>query len=411
MKLNELDLSSAFGNYGAAALKGGWDSLRGKGTGNLSTKDRMAKDGFIKDFVGRASANIQSAIEGGLVTAEPTPQPVAPDPVTGPTVAAPAPAAPVQAAPAATTPQAAPAATTPQASAAPASPAAGSNAFGQMARQLGGSGTSSTGGQTTASATGVKHTANPNNPNQPKPAVAPAPATPAPAAAPVADRAGAKSRAMSQQRRFNKGSAIQENYDILNQIFESIMEAGEQTTPSISPYLQKMFIQYMKGVDTSSQSARIKTLCDAVEQSYAKDGGQAALTQLANLGFALSYSNKGKDATAAPTGTSTGMGGSFVQGLTGQTPPADATGATPPEDATGATPPGDAATPPGATPPGATPPAAAKAPVDIEKIKKSYWNLDPAERAKLRTDLQAIPAAPAAPAMNEHRRRKTRYAN
>lgn len=42
---------------------------------------------------------------------------------------------------------------------------AGAGAFGQMANQLGNTGASSTGGQTQGTATGLKHTANPNNPN------------------------------------------------------------------------------------------------------------------------------------------------------------------------------------------------------------------------------------------------------
>jgi hypothetical protein len=41
----------------------------------------------------------------------------------------------------------------------------GAGAFGQMANQLGNTGQSSTGGQTQGTATGLKHTANPNNPN------------------------------------------------------------------------------------------------------------------------------------------------------------------------------------------------------------------------------------------------------
>lgn len=69
-----------------------------------------------------------------------------------------------------------------------ANPAAGgAGAMGQMANQLANTGTSSTGGQMQGTATGVKHTANPNNPNaqQAAPAadaqVAPADQTAAPA--------------------------------------------------------------------------------------------------------------------------------------------------------------------------------------------------------------------------------------
>ena len=47
-------------------------------------------------------------------------------------------------------------------------PAAGAGAFGQIATQLTTSGASSTGGQTQATPTGLTHTANPNNPNQPQ---------------------------------------------------------------------------------------------------------------------------------------------------------------------------------------------------------------------------------------------------
>ena len=59
-------------------------------------------------------------------------------------------------------------------------PSPGAGAFGQMASQLGDTGATSTGGQSQATPTGVKHTASPNNPNQPK-ATATATATPEPA--------------------------------------------------------------------------------------------------------------------------------------------------------------------------------------------------------------------------------------
>ena len=62
----------------------------------------------------------------------------------------------------------------------PATPNPGASAFGQMTNQLANTGTSSTGGQTQGTATGLTHTANPTNPNQPPASAAPA-ANPAPA--------------------------------------------------------------------------------------------------------------------------------------------------------------------------------------------------------------------------------------
>ena len=76
-KLNELDLSSIFGDHGSAAIKTGLGSLGGKNV--LSTTDQMAKDDFIKKFNSRAASGLQSAINSGLVdmAAQGSPQPVA----------------------------------------------------------------------------------------------------------------------------------------------------------------------------------------------------------------------------------------------------------------------------------------------------------------------------------------------
>jgi hypothetical protein len=62
----------------------------------------------------------------------------------------------------------------------PATPTPGAGVFSQMTNQLANTGTSSTGGQTQGTATGLTHTANPTNPNQPPASTAPA-ANPAPA--------------------------------------------------------------------------------------------------------------------------------------------------------------------------------------------------------------------------------------
>jgi hypothetical protein len=68
VKLNELNLSQAvLGDFGTAALKQAGNRLVGNTEGNLSVKDKMAKEKFIADFVGRANTNLTSAIQSGLV--------------------------------------------------------------------------------------------------------------------------------------------------------------------------------------------------------------------------------------------------------------------------------------------------------------------------------------------------------
>jgi len=67
VKLNELNLSHVLGDYGAAAVKQVGNRITGKAEGNLSVQDKIAKDKFISDFIGRASTNLNSAIQSGLV--------------------------------------------------------------------------------------------------------------------------------------------------------------------------------------------------------------------------------------------------------------------------------------------------------------------------------------------------------
>ncbi len=67
MKLNELNLSNVIGDYGAAAVKQVGNRIAGNAEGNLSVQDKIAKEKFISDFIGRASTNLNSAIQSGLV--------------------------------------------------------------------------------------------------------------------------------------------------------------------------------------------------------------------------------------------------------------------------------------------------------------------------------------------------------
>ena len=65
VKIDEVDTSSLFGNYGSAAIRTGAKSLFGKST--LSTQDQIAKDQFVKSFMSKAAIGLQDAIRSGWV--------------------------------------------------------------------------------------------------------------------------------------------------------------------------------------------------------------------------------------------------------------------------------------------------------------------------------------------------------
>lgn len=143
------------------------------------------------------------------------------------------------------------------------------------------------------------------------PQAAPAKATPAPAAAPAPSSAPAQPRqtvaqkAQAQLQRqaamrqkgnapFKKPVREDEIYDKLNFIFESIL--NEQDTYTIKDYLKTVWYpQFMKGVDYGANQAKIDQLLQQVENTYTKDRGRAALTQLAQLSFAISPRRKQQD--------------------------------------------------------------------------------------------------------------------
>ena len=84
-------------------------------------------------------------------------------------------------------------------------------------------------------------------------------------------------------------------YDRLNQVFEKILNEAvaapdeDTSTYGIEQYLKDVwFPNYMKGVDTTANTQKIDQIVKQVADSYPKDGGRAALTQLANLSFAIS---------------------------------------------------------------------------------------------------------------------------
>lgn len=250
--LNELDLSSFIGSRGAAAVKSGVSSLMGRpGT---STAAYMAQDKFMKDFMSNLSLALDSAVKGKTVSLSPTATPGQP--------ASPAtPAAPAAGQPAAPTAPAAPSAARPgQPAARPAArPTAqttptkattpGAGAFGQMASQLS-STKSSTGGTTTQTPTGVKHTANPKNPNL--------------------------------------------------KVKEAISLIEQQ---SVSDFVQAYTNKYLKGTKGLSNLApQIKKHADAIQAAYAKGPSKITdpLKNLANLVYSATATAEPDDTTAQP---------------------------------------------------------------------------------------------------------------
>ena len=304
MKLNELNLNQVFGDFGAAAIKQAGNRIASNTEGNLSVKDKMAKDKFIADFIGRANTNLTSAIESGLVNpnikanpagdAETPPQqdstpnssptgnqqpsaPKTPEQIRKEKLAAAGQVAQQQMA---TNPG-------PTAPAAPKSPeqirqekqtAATQAAQGQMAAN-------------TASAQQAKMT-----PQQ----VAALKGKLKAGTTPTSGQSGFKDYVGGSGERMTGVDASkapvfkkiqrESRYAKLDCILESIINIDEaQEAQSISEYLQNMFNQYL-GIPITDPKAKaqIKTLADQAQASYPniKD----SLAKLANLGFAISYS-------------------------------------------------------------------------------------------------------------------------
>lgn len=76
-------------------------------------------------------------------------------------------------------------------------------------------------------------------------------------------------------------------YVKLNHIFESIVEAADGVQ-SITEYMIEWFDQYMQGVNWRAKQAVVLPAINAIEQTYSKDGGKAAMQKLARLAFSLS---------------------------------------------------------------------------------------------------------------------------
>ena len=110
------------------------------------------------------------------------------------------------------------------------------------------------------------------------------------------------------------GGANESKYNKFNYIIESIInidEAGPntQTQPSdkqsISQYVQRTFMDYMKGVPINDPRTlqQLKTLADAVQTTYSKDKGKEAFTKLADLAWAVSQSPEAPVSKTASAGS------------------------------------------------------------------------------------------------------------
>jgi len=66
-QINELDLSSFIGDYGAAGVRSGLSSLAGRASGEMDVATRMAYDKYVKDFVGKTAGEINREVQSGAI--------------------------------------------------------------------------------------------------------------------------------------------------------------------------------------------------------------------------------------------------------------------------------------------------------------------------------------------------------
>lgn len=324
-EINEIDMSNVLGSFGAAALQQTGNRLTGSGEGQLSVKDRMAKNTFISDFVGRATTNLASAIQSGLVdpSAANNNQPIATatTPAAGASVPGETPeqkrlrlqkaaqqnidktAMPFSK----VSPTAAP---TPDSIRQQKQATAAANAQQQMTpfNKL-------PSNQQSIAANNVRKNqqavagSNAQKQMAPFSKVSPAPAV----------WKNNRNPSLPAQRR----PTMKENeFFKLNTVFESIVnidEAESASAQTISQYVKNMVTKYLKGVNISSPEVQkqINTLANDVQSTYKQDKGKAALTKLANLGYSISYADAETSATnKAPANNMSAMD-AFRAGMSG----------------------------------------------------------------------------------------------
>lgn len=93
------------------------------------------------------------------------------------------------------------------------------------------------------------------------------------------------------QKKYTGPTGIDEStYHHLNALFEIILETvmPQSNTYSVKDYLKTVWLPgYLKGVNWKSNEQKIDQMLQQVQDTYAKDGGRAALNNLASLSFAI----------------------------------------------------------------------------------------------------------------------------
>lgn len=283
MKLTDITLNEGrmFGDYGSAVMQNLSNKLAGSGEGSMSTLDKMTKNQYINNFVGLASTNLESAIESTRVDPNATAQPAAQQSASA------GPGAPAQTAP-----------QSPEEIRKAKQAAAAKVAQGQMAANPVPQKPVAPVQQTPAQIRQQKQATAAASAQQQMAPVSKLPANqPAVQAQNIRQKkqAAATTAANQQAAPFSKvqpAPAVWKNNRkpgraaTVRPMAESvIMEAGM----TISDFMQQFVKKQLQGLDVGSEQAKIKELCDNIQATYSKDGGKAAITQLANLAFSLEH--------------------------------------------------------------------------------------------------------------------------
>ena len=328
-QLRELDMSQMFGDYGAAALQQTGSRLNPfnkTGSDQLSVQDKMAKNIFISNMIGRASADLDSAIKGGLVDpklktnqASTTQTSTATPSTTNTTQQPPAGETPEQkrirlqkaaqqdidktATPVSKLP-----ANQPEVQASNIRQAkqkdAAATAQSQMAQF-----SKLPDNQANIQAGNIRQAKQQTAGANAQAQMSPVSKLPADQTAIQAANIRKAKQAAAQANLFKEST-----YAKLDYILESVININEAVASkqSISDFIQRFFKKYLKVQTIPSQiQSQVTSLANEIQNTYPKN--KDALTKLANLGYAFSYSDQDEEtATAGATQPATS---SFAAGI------------------------------------------------------------------------------------------------
>lgn len=270
MKLTELGLSDVIGDVRAAQLKQGAGRLMGTPGSEMSTKDRMVKDNFIKNFVGRAVHDIDSMIKSGAVYPEVTPEvPAATQQNTGPETPEQKRIRLQKAAQQQADLQGVPV-NKPAAPPTPAQVRQQKQAQAAQAAQQGMSPVSK------LPANQFAKTAATVRQQQQAPVAQAAQKNMAPVSSLPANQYAKSAENVRKQKQAAAAAALKESM------------ISEAPAMSIADYLMDMVDQYT-GVDLTKYQPHIKALAKEVENTYSKNKAKDALYKLGNLLYGISY--------------------------------------------------------------------------------------------------------------------------